>query len=307
MRVLFVYKGSGKELRNSIVDAQFNSIKSDDVELLKFPLATSGIGSYYKEFLRLKKFIKTQKIDLIHAHYSYSGIIAALTGKKTICSLMGSDIFAEYWFVKPITRFFYKFVWVKTIVKSKLMQEHFKNSVILPNGVDFDKFKPIPKKESILKTSLDPKNKNIIFIAEHIHRKVKNFDLAEKAVQLLPDEYKLNPVSGVTQDELVNYYNAADVLLLTSLSEGSPNVVKEAMSVNCPVVSTDVGDVREVITNTDGCYVTTFNPEDIAGKIKKAVEYGQKRTEGRKNIAFLDKTNVSKQIVDIYKNILSNN
>jgi teichuronic acid biosynthesis glycosyltransferase TuaC len=70
--------------------------------------------------------------------------------------------------------------------------------------------------------------------------------------------------------------NAADLLLLTSLTEGSPQVIKEAMACNCPIVATDVGDIREIIGYTDGCYITTFKPSDVAVKIQAAFLLGKK-------------------------------
>ena len=300
MRVLFVYKGNGQKLRNSIIDAQIDSLKNYDFEIVKFPLKTSGIPSYFTEFIRLMKFLKNEKIDFIHAHYSYSGIISGATGKKTICSLMGSDIFNEFWFVKPITFLFYRFIWLKTIVKSKSMQVRFPNSVVIANGVDFNNFSIIKKEIAIIKTNLCMNKKNVIFVAEDINRKVKNYNLASTAIKLLSDDYVLTELSGLTHKQLVYYYNAADVLLLTSLSEGSPNVIKEAMACNCPIVSTDVGDVKENIYNTEGCFISSYDPSDIANKIQKASNYGKSRTNGRENITHLNNNIIAKQILNIY-------
>ena len=61
--------------------------------------------------------------------------------------------------------------------------------------------------------------------------------------------------------------NAADAVLLTSLHEGSPNAVKEAMACDVPVVAVDVGDVRERIGDADGCYVAAATPEALADKL----------------------------------------
>jgi len=70
--------------------------------------------------------------------------------------------------------------------------------------------------------------------------------------------------------------NESSVFVLSSYNEGSPNVIKEAMACNIPVISTDVGDVKEIIHNVEGCYITSFNPEDLANKIKKVISLNKK-------------------------------
>ena len=99
-----------------------------------------------------------------------------------------------------------------------------------------------------------------------------------------------------------------ELVILTSLWEGSPNVIKEAMACNCPIVSTNVGDVRWVIGDTEGCYITSFDPEDVAEKIKLALEFG-KRTNGRDRIIELglDSETIAKRLIDIYSKVLEEN
>ena len=96
--------------------------------------------------------------------------------------------------------------------------------------------------------------------------------------------------------------NASDVILLTSLWEGSPNVIKEAMACNRPIVSTDVGDVKSIIQDTKGCYISTNNSKDIAKKITLALRF--KNTNGRINIDHLKKENIAKKLVNIYSDLL---
>ncbi len=97
--------------------------------------------------------------------------------------------------------------------------------------------------------------------------------------------------------------NASNLLLLTSFSEGSPQIIKEAMACNCPIVATDVGDIKEVIGNTEGCYITSFNPDDVAAKIKLALDFN-KRTNGREKIKPFDNELIAKKIYKIYTRII---
>jgi teichuronic acid biosynthesis glycosyltransferase TuaC len=83
------------------------------------------------------------------------------------------------------------------------------------------------------------------------------------------------------------------------LHEGSPNVIKEAMACNCPIVSTDVGDVKEVIGETEGCFISSFEAKDIATKLQLAINFG--RTKGRQNISKLESHKIAKEIEKIYQ------
>ena len=110
---------------------------------------------------------------------------------------------------------------------------------------------------------------------------------------------------NIDQEKLNLYYNAVDCLIPTSKYEGSPNVIKEAMACNCPIVSTDVGDVKWVIGETEGCYICSFEPEDVAEKIQKALNFG-KRTNGRQRIMDLglDSGSVAEKLHSLYREIL---
>jgi teichuronic acid biosynthesis glycosyltransferase TuaC len=102
------------------------------------------------------------------------------------------------------------------------------------------------------------------------------------------------------------YMNACDVLLFPSIEEGSPNLVKEAITCNCPIVATDVGDVPERIKGIAGCYLSTYDPEDFTQNIKKALDFNG-RTKGREALAYLDNRKVAHSITAIYNRLFNNN
>ena len=103
--------------------------------------------------------------------------------------------------------------------------------------------------------------------------------------------------------------NASDCVLLTSFSEGSPQFIKEAMACNCPIVTTNIGDVNWVLGNTDGCYLTSFKPEDVAEKIILAIEFRETHghTRGRERIIELglDSETIAGKIISVYNEVLN--
>ncbi len=312
MRVLFVLgKKKGQEVSSFII-SQGESLKNNNVIVDYLIYEGSGLINYVKAVQLLRKRIKNNNYDIIHAHYSYSSLVTILSFPKVplITSFMGSDILGFRKIDKIIKIVVEKFSDI-IIVKSRQMAEKINckdKLVIIPNGVDYDTFKVIDKFLTKKQLRLSPRIRYILWVGNS-KRKEKNFKLAEEALGIVKDtneDIELIQVFGESQKKLNEYYNACDVFLLTSLYEGSPNVLKEAMACNCPTVSTDVGDVREVVRNTEGCYITSFDPNDVAKKIKIALNFG-KRTNGRNHIKHLEINVIAKEIINVYEEILRNN
>ena len=104
---------------------------------------------------------------------------------------------------------------------------------------------------------------------------------------------------GLPQEQIPLYMNAADVLVMASMSEGSPNAVKEAMATNLPVITVDVGDAADLIGPTAGCHLVPREAPAMAEKIVEVCRRGG-RTNGRDWIRKLSMEAVAQQIVDVY-------
>ncbi len=301
MKVLFVCSGNSKFGISPLVKTQGESLSNNGVEVEYFTFRGSFLGGYPAGILKLRKFLKSRKFDVIHAHYSISAFAATFAGAKPlVVSLMGDDVKGSR-LSQGFIRFLHKHRWKATIVKSEKMKNDIKipDALVVPNGVDFEKFKFIDKKTARDKVNFNDK-KHIIFVVNH-YSKSKNPQFALDAFKLLNDhDVELNIVKGIDSELIPYYMYAADVLILTSLSEGSPNVIKEAMACNLPIVSTDAGDVAQVISKTPGCFLASYDLADFADKITKAINFG-KPTGGRDNIEHLDINVVAHKIIDIYK------
>jgi len=301
MKVLFVSSGNSRFGISPIVTNQQISLINEGLEVEIFPIIGMGIVGYLKNSFRLKKYLENRHYDIIHAHYSLSGFTATLANSKPlVVSLMGSDTksgLLQHILIRVINKIF----WATCIVKSKRMRNDIgiSKAVILPNGVDFNCFYPIPRKEAIKKLKFNPDNK-YIFFASDPNRSEKNYKLANDAIELLNRKnIVVHFLKDIPNDEVVWYYCASDIVLLTSLREGSPNVIKEAMACNRPIVATDVGDVKEIIGNVEGCYICDFSAENLANKINSALLF-KGQTNGREQINHLRSELIAKRLIEIY-------
>jgi glycosyltransferase involved in cell wall biosynthesis len=140
-------------------------------------------------------------------------------------------------------------------------------------------------------------------------REEKNFKLAEEAFNRMSNvNTRLHILSNIDHSQIPYYYNASDIIILSSLWEGSPNVIKEAMACNRPVVSTNVGDVKWLFGEEPGHYLAEFNSEDFSLKMNQALVFAEKSggTKGRERIIKLglDSQSVADRITEVYNNVL---
>ena len=309
MKVIFVASGNkAVGTVSAFVRSQYDSLVKEGVEMILFPVVGHGLGGYLKHLAALRRLVRSEHPDIIHAHYSTCGYLASLaalgTKTKVVVSILGS--FPTKNRKYKIVKYCVRHIWDATIVKSERTRSQLGEDLpVIPNGVNLDNFKLIPWDEARKMVGFEPDKRYVIFVSNPA-REEKNYPLAQAAVALLHDEtVELVPVYDKTHDEVVKYMCAADALVMTSLSEGSPNVIKEAMACNCPIVVTDVGDVRWITEEVEGTYVAdTYDPEELAGLLRKAVGFGQ-RTTGRERILQLGLTTeaVARRIMAIYDSV----
>lgn len=306
MKVLFISSGNSKDGISPIIKNQGASLQRQGLEVVFFTIKGKGIKGYLKNIIPLKQFLNKHTFDVVHAHYSLSAFVASLAcAKPLVVSLMGSDVKSGKFFML-IIRLFNAFFWSQIIVKSKDMESTLglKKVEVIPNGVDFDKFKPI--NQAVCKKALgwDLAKKQVLFAASP-GRKVKNYQLADKAFNLMQDnECELKVLESVPNHMIPQYHNAADVVLLTSLWEGSPNVIKEAMACNRTIVATDVGDIRWLFGGVKGSFITSFEANNLTEKLKEALIKNKVNTKDRIISLGLDSGVIARRIIDIYTKVI---
>lgn len=275
-----------------------------DVDVL-FMNGRANKLNYLWAYPRLWRQLRKQRYDVIHAHYVFSGLVArGQMGTPVVLTHHGPEVFMtwEKHVCHAATPWFDKVIVVSPEMKERLGYE---KAIVIPCGVSFERFSPMPKEEARARLGL-PQDKKLVLWAGEPFRPEKRWDIVEEAMNRLkaddPD-VDLLLAAGRPHDDIPVYMNAADVLLLVSDAEGSPMVVKEAMACNVPVVSTPTGDVAHVIGGTEGCHITSQGPAEVVEKLKLALAFG-KRTNGREAIADMELDAISRRIIAVYEDAI---
>ena len=181
-----------------------------------------------------------------------------------------------------------------------------RKSTLLPCGIDLSDLQMTDKVEARQKIGLSTGKRYVLFSGA-FDNPVKNAFLAKEAVSLLQDDnIELLELKGYSREDVSLLMCAADAFLMTSFSEGSPQVIKEALACGCPIVSVDVGDVRERTKGVNGCFVSmACDAQELAGLLRKAISFDGK-TQGREKVIAdgLDNRMVAQQLIGIYERIV---
>lgn len=233
-----------------------------------------GLKSYWQAWKNMRKMIDEYQPDIVHAHYGLCCLLANMQRNVPVVSTYhGSDINDPKIRVlsKIAIRLSQKNIFVSE--KLRIIAGNPLRSIVIPCGVNINEFYPQDKMQCRIKLGMDIYKTYILFSKEFADR-VKNYPLAKAAVDSLNCEAELLEFYGYTREQVPMLYNAVDCGLLTSFTEGSPQFVKEAIACGCPIVSTDVGDVREVIDGVSNCYLSTYEVDDVVNGMQKVLAVG---------------------------------
>ena len=378
MKLLVIASDKGGRFA-PFIEEQIAALQACGVQIIRYGVTGHGIMGYLRELPALRRLIRAERPDIVHAHYGLSGLLANLQRLvPVVTTYHGSDINKPniLRFSKIAMRLSAHNIFVsarsaslamgngqwamESNSQSPIANRLKKRSTLLPCGVN------IPKPWSEMKNQwveqltlnqwvqsvLSKDVKNVLF-AGAFDNAVKDPALAKAAVEIaqaqiednkikeninsqqhrhlesttisakrtaLPivrplrrkehpcaiHELRLVELKGYTREQVNALMYNCEVLLMTSRTEGSPQVIKEAMACGCPIVSVDVGDVAERVNGVEGCYVVrTREPKDIAVALQKALAHVGK-TDGRQRIQEMGLSNeqVAEQLLRIYEQLL---
>lgn len=305
MNVLIVCSANAGRIMPFITE-QGNELARQGIDVDYFPIIGKGLFGYLRNLKTLKQKLTEKKFDIIHAHFGLSGALAILQYKLPVIITFhnGETLTFKGNLISSIASLFsaYNIYVAKHIFELSFFKNK-KKYTILPCGINMNDLILIPQNIAKTKMKLPDDKINILFGGNFGNLR-KNYALAKQALYLLSrEDINLIELKGFSREEVTSLLCGCDLLFLPTKSEGSPQIIKEAMACNCPIVATDVADIRELTGEVEGCYITDFNPENVASALREAISYN-KRTNGRDLMSKYDNSIIVKEIIEIYKNIL---
>ena len=328
IKILFVVNGlPSKEFKYTGI---FNVQKLHKIAEQGYHLAfhkitsRSSLKGIIKETLKLRKKLIYENWDIVHAQYgSSTALICSLAKTKStrlVINFGGDDLlgtrsvngrktFSSYisiLFSQISAIFADGIVTVSKELREALWPISRNKTEVIPDGVDMEKYCVMEREEARQRLGWPLEKPFVLFCNSH-SQPVKRLDLAllaiKEAQKYIP-ELDIKLLYNIDPDETPIWFNAVDLLLVTSDQEGSPNVVKEAMACNLPVVTVECGDVRERLKGVDNCVIVDRDPRELGSAIAKVLNSKKRSERGREKVSEVSWTEVVIKITKYYEEVL---
>jgi len=297
--------------------AEFVRRAGVDVEVFPFN-GEKNPYNYLRAWARLRRQLHTKRYDLIHAQFGQSGLLAFPKRLPLVVTFRGSDVLGIVRdgdgahtragrLLQQASRFVAQRADAVILVSAHL-GKHLSTPApvhVIPSGIDFGLFRPMPQAEARRELGMDPNERLVLFVGRPEQAR-KRYDLARAAVDLLNERMPARLVVAwqVQHEQVPVYMNACDALIFTSMQEGSPNVVKEALACNLPIVSVKVGDVPERLRGVEGCELChNDQPMTLAAALERVLTRGT-RIDGQSAVRHLDEALLTEQVLSVYRSVL---
>lgn len=293
----------GRWVRDQIDELRCHGV---EVEVFSFP---PGSRRYIPATRRLRRLLRRERFDLVHAHYGLPGWCALLAGAgPLIVSFHGTDV--RHGVVGPLSR---RLAWradlVAAVSRALFAPEDGRpglprvpGSAVLPCGPDLGRFRPMPRPEARQALGLDPGGRYLLFPADP-SRPEKRADRARELAAAAGAE--LLTGGAIDPDRMPLWVNAANAVLVTSDYEGFGLACLEALACDVPVLSTPVGIAPFALGGVSGALCARFEVGAWAAALRPHLEAADPRIEGTSRAALFSSARMAERTIVVYRNVLA--
>lgn len=311
MKILYVSRSNTGTPHPFIKEQADVLIRNHDVTIQHFLIASGGIKGYTRAILNLFKFTRSNEIDIIHVHYGLSALAVVLNKLlffkkyKIIITFHGSDLNKRS--ERRLSLLASRFSSHNILVSGKMLDFIKCNHSVIPCGIDTNIELNFRDSTRIKKGW--GKNDFIILFSSRFDRKVKDPTFAFKVLEAFSISTSKNvnliELKGYSRYELTCLMQAADAMIMCSHSEGSPQVIKEAILNTLPVVSNDVGDVRDICSGVDNCFIVPKEVNEFVKSLSFLSTLELRIQDRTPVLTKFDNNIISNKLFNIYKDVLN--
>jgi glycosyltransferase involved in cell wall biosynthesis len=295
--------------RGAFVRDQVEALRELGVEVETYEFAP-GSRNYVPATRAIRKLLRRERFDLVHAHYGLAAWCAKLAGAKPlVVTFHGTDV------RHPVTgrlsrRLVGRIELAAVVSRPLLSPEHGKPGLparegrraVLPCGADLELFRPLPRAESRARLGLRADGRYLLFPAS-AERAVKRFDRAQEVARLAGAE--LLAGGRIERAAMPDWINAANAVLTPSDNEGFGLGVAEALACDVPVLSTPVGIAPALLDRLDGCLAAPYEPAAWAELARRHLEDPDPRVAGRARAEWVSAELMAARVLVAYREVLT--
>lgn len=276
-----------------------------EVDVLSFP---RGAGHYLPAALRLRRLLRHESYDLVHAHYGLTAWSALLAGARPlVVTFHGTDV--RHPLVGALSR---RLIWridLPAVVSRALLEPEnarpglpfIPGSAVLPCGPDLSRFQRLPRAEARRELGLSPGGRYILFPANPERAEKR----ADRAAELAAaNDAELLTGGAIDPDRMPLWVNAANAVVVTSDYEGFGLACVEALACDVPVLSTPVGIAPFALAGVRGALCAPFDADVWGEAVRPHLAAPDPRIEGSARAASLSATRMAERTIAAYRDLL---
>jgi teichuronic acid biosynthesis glycosyltransferase TuaC len=296
--------GRGAFVRDQVAALRDRGV---DVELFSFPL---GTRQYPRAARAIRRRLKRERFDLVHAHYGLAGWSAALAGARPlVVTFHGTDV--RHRVAGPLSRRLAKRLNLVAGASRALFTTESGRpglprapgaSAVLPCGADLERFTPRPRGEARAQLGLEPDGRYLFFPAASFRPEKRH----DRALELARSAGAgLLTAGGIEAERMPDWVNAADAVLITSDNEGFGLAAVEALACDVAVLSTPVGIAPMLLRGLDGCLCAPFEVGTWAEAVRAHLDRPDSRVAGRRRAAWFSAERMAERVLVAYRSLLA--
>jgi teichuronic acid biosynthesis glycosyltransferase TuaC len=176
-----------------------------------------------------------------------------------------------------------------------------RRALVLPCGVDLERFRPLPRLQARAELGLDPEQTFVLFPADPA-RAEKRHDRASALA--LAAGVPLFALGGVEPERVPLWVNAANAVLVPSEREGFGLAVLEALACDVPVLATPVGVHAEALAQVAGTLCAPFELERWRSALEPHLRAHDPRVDGRPSADHFSARTMAQRVADAWRQAL---